>query len=93
LHGSYDDFITFDLEVRMPEPKTHPTTETLALYLAHIDDPVRRADCAAIAELMTKVTKKQAVIWGAGIVGFDSYMMDYANGKTGDWPRLAFAAR
>ena len=77
----------------MPEPKTQPTTGTLASYLARIDDPVRRADCAAIAELMTKVTKKKAVIWGAGIVGFDSYNMDYANGKTGDWPLLAFAAR
>jgi len=77
----------------MPEPKTQPTTETLASYLARIDDPVRRADCAAIAELMTKVTKKQAVIWGAGIVGFDSHTLDYANGKTGDWPLLAFAAR
>jgi len=42
----------------MPEPKTQPTTKTLASYLARIDDPVRRADCAAIAELMTKVTKR-----------------------------------
>jgi len=33
------------------------------------------------------------VIWGAGIVGFDSHTLDYANGKTGDWPLLAFAAR
>jgi len=77
----------------MAEPKTQPTTESLASYLARIDDPARRADCAAIAELMTKVTKKQPVIWGTGIVGFDTYTMKYANGKTGEWPVLAFAAR
>ncbi|WP_373059831.1 DUF1801 domain-containing protein [Gemmatimonas sp.] len=77
----------------MAEPKTQPTTESLTSYLSRIDDPARRADCAAIAEIMTKVTKKPAVIWGTAIVGFDTYKMEYANGKTGDWPVLAFAAR
>jgi len=52
-----------------------------------------RADCAAIAALMTKVTKQPAVIWGTGIVGLGTHTMTYANGKTGDWPVLAFAAR
>ena len=41
----------------------------------------------------TNVTKKKPVIWGTGIVGFGTYTMTYANGKTGDWPVLAFAAR
>ncbi len=77
----------------MAEPKTQPTAESLDSYLARIDDPARRADCAVIADLMTKVTKQQPVIWGTGIVGFDTYTMKYANGKTGDWPVLAFAAR
>lgn len=77
----------------MAEPKTRPTTESLASYLARVEDPSRRADCAAIAELMAKVTKKPAVIWGTGIVGFGTYLMTYANGKTADWPLLAFAAR
>lgn len=77
----------------MPEPKTQPTTESLDSYLARIEDPVRRADCAVIAEMMSKVTKQPAVIWGTGIVGFGTYAMTYANGKTGDWPVLAFAAR
>ena len=77
----------------MAEPKTQPTTESFAAYLARIDDPARRADCSVIAELMTKVTNQQPVIWGSGIVGFDTYTMTYANGKTGDWPVLAFAAR
>lgn len=77
----------------MPEPKTQPTAESLASYLARVEDPARRADCAVIAELMTRVTEKPAVIWGTGLVGFGTYAMTYANGKTGDWPVLAFAAR
>lgn len=77
----------------MAEAKTQPTNESLASYLARVEDPARRADCEVIAELMTKVTNKKPVIWGTGIVGFDTYTMTYANGKTGDWPVLAFAAR
>jgi len=80
-------------EVDMAEAKTQPTTESLASYLQRIEDPARRADCEAVADLMAKVTKKPAVIWGTSIVGFGTYQMEYANGKTGDWPVLAFAAR
>ncbi len=77
----------------MAEAKTQPTSESLASYLIRVDDPVRRADCEVIADMMSKVTRKKPVIWGTGIVGFDSYTMTYASGKTGDWPVLAFAAR
>ena len=77
----------------MADAKTQPTSETLASYLKRIEDPVRRADCSAVADMMAAITKKHAVVWGTSIVGFDTYEMVYAGGKTGDWPALAFAAR
>jgi hypothetical protein len=77
----------------MSEAKTQPTKTTLKEFLAGVADPARRADCAAVAQLMQQATGEKAVIWGAGIVGFGRYRQRYANGKDGDWPIIAFAPR
>lgn len=77
----------------MAEAKTKPTTESLDSYLDRIADPQRRADCAVVAALMARITGRPAVIWGSSIVGFGLYRYTYGNGKTGDWPVAAFAAR
>ncbi|GMV31491.1 MAG: hypothetical protein AMXMBFR59_36160 [Rhodanobacteraceae bacterium] len=77
----------------MSEPKTQPTRTTLATFLAGIEDPARRADCATVAELMQKITGENAVIWGPSIVGFGRYRYRYANGTEGDWPIVGFSPR
>jgi hypothetical protein len=76
----------------MSEPKTKPTSLPLETFLATIDDPERRADCAAIAALMQSVSGEPAVLWG-NIIGFGSYRYRYASGREGDWPLVAFAPR
>jgi hypothetical protein len=77
----------------MSEPKTQPTRTTLTAFLASVDDPARRADCAAVAKLMQKVTGEKAVIWGTSIVGFGLYRYRYASGQEGDWPVVGFSPR
>lgn len=77
----------------MSEPKTQPTKTTLAAFLAAIDDPDRRADCAAVAKLMQKISGEKAVIWGTSIVGFGRYRYRYASGQEGDWPVVGFSPR
>ncbi len=77
----------------MAEQKTKPTDETLASYLARVEDPDRRSDCAAIAALMEEATGETPVIWGSGIVGFGLYRYTYASGQSGEWPITGFAAR
>ena len=77
----------------MSEPKTRPTSETLASYLSRVADPERRKDCATLAALMQKVTGQPATIWGPEIVGFGKYRYKYANGKELDWPVTGFASR
>jgi hypothetical protein len=32
-------------------------------------------------------------MWGSNIVGFGSYQMQYASGRAGDWPIVAFSPR
>lgn len=76
----------------MSEPKTRPTGTTLQTFLSGVADPARRADCAAVAELMQQATGEAAVIWGSSIVGFGAYRYRYGNGREADWPLIAFAA-
>jgi hypothetical protein len=75
------------------EAKTKPTKASVAQYIAAIEDPIRRQDCRALSKLMTAVTGKKAVMWGPGIVGFDTYHYKYDSGHEGDACVLGFASR
>ena len=77
----------------MAEPKTRPTTASVAKYLAAITPPDRRADCEAIAHMLERATGAKPVMWGDAIIGFGSEPIVYANGTSMDWPLLAFASR
>ena len=77
----------------MATNKTLPTPADAQAYLSAIADPVRRADCQALAALMERVTVAPPVMWGASIVGFGSYHYRYASGREGDAPLIGFAPR
>ncbi len=77
----------------MAENKTKPTDLSVEAYLSAIDDPARRDDCRAIAALMEKVTGEAPQMWGASIVGFDSYHYKYASGREGDACATGFSSR
>ncbi len=73
--------------------KTVPTAASVEDYLCAIADPERQKDCRALVKLMKKVTGKKPVMWGPGIVGFDSYHYRYESGREGDSCLLGFASR
>lgn len=77
----------------MAEPKTRPTTASVARHFAAQATPERRADCKAIAGLLAAATKVKPVMWGDAIIGFGSEPVVYADGSTLDWPLMAFASR
>lgn len=77
----------------MTANKTLPTPADAQACVAAIADPVRRADCQALAALMERVTGAPPVMWGPGIVGFGSYHYRYASGREGDAPLAGFAPR
>lgn len=62
-------------------------------HLAAIPDESRRADCEALVELMSEVTKQPPRMWGSNIVGFGSYHYRYASGREGDWCLTGFSPR
>ncbi|GAA1649870.1 DUF1801 domain-containing protein [Catellatospora bangladeshensis] len=77
----------------MAEPKTTRNDASVEEFLAAVADPRRRADAQALCELMEQVTGQPPVMWGAAIVGFGQYRYEYASGRTGDWPAVAFSPR
>lgn len=77
----------------MAEPKTTRTDASVEEFLAGVADPRRRADAQALCELMEHITGQPPVMWGGAIVGFGQYRYEYASGRKGDWPAVAFSPR
>jgi hypothetical protein len=75
------------------ENKTKPTEVSVESYLGAIDNEVRRADCATLLKLMSKITKQKPVMWGPSIVGFGSYHYQYESGREGDSCIIGFSSR
>ena len=77
----------------MAQLKTKQTDASVEKYLDTIEDPRRRADCAAISALLKKVTKCEAKMWGPSIVGFGRYHYRYETGHEGDACLAGFSSR
>jgi len=77
----------------MAENKTRATDASVERYIGAIADGTRRADCQALAALMSKATKHPPKMWGASIVGFGSYHYRYDSGREGDMCLVGFSAR
>ena len=77
----------------MAEPKTRPTTASVAKFIAAQKPASRRQECATLVEMMKKATKCEPVLWGGSIVGFDVVPWMGASGKSTHWPAVAFAPR
>jgi hypothetical protein len=77
----------------MAEPKTKPTAESVTAFLAKVADDERRADCKTVARLMKAATGAAPKMWGASLVGFGNAPVVYADGRTMDWPAVAFSPR
>lgn len=75
------------------EAKTKPTTLSVAAFLAAIEDDERRGDCKTLNAMMKRVTGCSGKMWGAGIVGFDTYHYKYASGHEGDSCVVGFSSR
>lgn len=61
-------------------------------YLTAIEPAERRADCAALIEIMSRVTGEPPRLWGS-MVGFGTYHYRYDSGHEGDSFLAGFAAR
>ena len=77
----------------MAEAKTKATSLSVDAYIAAIADDSRRADCAALVQLMAKASKQPAVMWGTSIVGFGVHKYPLSGGKVGEICAVGFSSR
>ncbi len=77
----------------MAEAKTQKSDASVSAFLNKIEDPQKRADAKAVAKLMGDITGLAPSLWGGTIVGYGSYRYEYASGRAGDWPLVAFSPR
>lgn len=75
------------------EAKTKPTKVSVSAFLKKATTGERLADSQALVTIMEKATKAKGVMWGPNIVGFGTYAIQYADGRTSDWPAAAFSPR
>ena len=73
--------------------RTRPTAASVAAFLDGIADQAQRADCRALAELMTEATGEKPRLWGTSIVGFGEVFCPGSGGKVSQTPLLGFAPR
>jgi len=77
----------------MAEPKTRPTKVRVNDFIDTVPNPERRKEARTIVALMRRVTGERPVMWGPSIIGFGTYTLRYASGKTADWPIAGFSPR
>jgi hypothetical protein len=77
----------------MAEAKTKPTKQSVEKFIKDLPDAEVREDCATVAKLMREATKAEPTMWGSSIVGFGLRQIQYAGGRTGDWPIIGFSPR
>jgi hypothetical protein len=77
----------------MAEAETKPTKQSVEKFIKSVPDGQTREDCSTIAQLMQQATGAEPQMWGSSIVGFGLRQIQYAGGRTGDWPIMGFSPR
>lgn len=77
----------------MAEPKTRPTTASVAGFLGRIRQPERQRDARTVAAMMRAATGARATMWGPTIIGFGRQPITGSTGRATEWPIAAFAPR
>jgi len=73
--------------------KTTKTKDSVAAFLASVEDATRQSDAKAVVKMMQEVTGEAPAMWGSAIVGFGAYHYKYESGREGDSPKVGFSPR
>ncbi|HEY1562331.1 MAG TPA: DUF1801 domain-containing protein [Caulobacteraceae bacterium] len=73
--------------------KTQANDASVETFLAGIEPDGRRADAAALAALMAKVSGEPPRMWGPSVIGFGVRRYRYESGREGEICQLGFSPR
>jgi hypothetical protein len=77
----------------MAELKTKETEANVQDFLEGVTDDQRHKDCLEVMKLLAKITKAEAKMWGANIIGFGTFRLRYPNGREIDWMQVGLSPR
>ena len=77
----------------MAELKTKETEASVQAFIETVSDEKRRKDCFEVMKLLAKITKAEAKMWGANIIGFGTFRLRYPNGREIDWMQVGLSPR
>ena len=77
----------------MAEPKTKKTTENVSAFIEKVSNPMRRRDAKTVDAMLARLTGDKAAMWGPSIIGYGTFDLVMANGKSNPWPIAAFSPR
>jgi len=77
----------------MAKNKTTPNHGSVADFLASVENDTRRDDAETLLAEMAEITGLEPVMWGASLIGFDTYHYKYESGREGDMFRIGLSPR
>ena len=77
----------------MAKNKTTETGNSVAEFVATINDEKKQKDFSEIIKMIKKQTGLEPKMWGPSIVGFGSYHYKYESGREGDAPLAGISPR
>jgi hypothetical protein len=77
----------------MADIKTKQNDASVTAFLDSVENQTRRQDSYVVMEIMRKITGLEPKMWGDAIIGLGSQHYQYASGRQGDMPLVAFSPR
>ena len=74
-------------------PKTKRTGASVSAFLSKAASGARLSEAKALVSMLERATGRKAEMWGDAIVGCDTYVIRYADGREAPWPLVAFSPR
>lgn len=77
----------------MAANKTIPTSKSAMDFINALEDSNKKSEALHLLKIMKDITKKEAVMWGDSLIGFDEYHYKYESGREGDFFITGFSPR
>jgi len=77
----------------MYELKTKINDKNVLDFLNNVENKRRKDDALVVLEIMSRLTKEEAKMWGDSIIGFGTYKYSNSTGKEFEWMKIGFSPR
>ena len=77
----------------MAQNKTKATKASVTAFVNGVKNKQMRADCKAVAKMMSAATGNRPKMWGSSLVGYGNYDYKYESGREGSFFLTGYSPR